>query len=179
MATCRTNLQQIALRHDSPARVLSEVNRAMAGDVCRGMYISIIYAVVDVAANSVTLARAGHELPLFSRRDPATGEMVSEFIGSEGMPVGMVDPAMFESVIADQTVPFLPGDTLVLYTDGITESTNGEAKEFSGSRLADALRTLRGRGAAEISDGILDHVRRFSGRDHHRDDLTLVTIKRV
>ena len=179
MATCRTNLQQIALRHESPARVLSEVNRAMAGDVCRGMFISIIYAVIDVAANSVTLARAGHELPLFSRRDPATGEMVSEFIGSEGMAVGMVDPVMFESVIADQAVSFVPGDTLVLYTDGITEATNSEGTEFSGSRLADALRMLHSRGAAEITDGILDHVRRFSGRDHHRDDLTLVTVKRV
>jgi sigma-B regulation protein RsbU (phosphoserine phosphatase) len=179
MATCRANLQQIARRHDSPARVLSEVNRAMAGDVCRGMFITIIYAVIDVAANAVTLARAGHELPLFSRRDPATGEMVSEFLGSEGMPVGLVDPAMFESVIADQSVSFMPGDTLVLYTDGITEATNGEDKEFSGSRLADALRILHNHGAVEITDGILDNVRRFSGRDHHRDDLTLVTVKRV
>lgn len=179
MATCRTNLQQIAPRHDSPARVLSDVNRAMAGDVCRGMFISILYAVVDVAANAVTLARAGHELPLFSRRDPASGAMVSEFVGSEGMPVGMVDPAMFDRVIADQTVAFVPGDTLVLYTDGVTEATNAEDKEFSGSRLADALRLLHSRGAAEISDGILDQVRRFSGRDHHRDDLTLVTVKRV
>jgi sigma-B regulation protein RsbU (phosphoserine phosphatase) len=105
--------------------------------------------------------------------------MVSEFIGSEGMPVGMVDPVMFESVIADQAVSFVPGDTLVLYTDGITEATNSEGTEFSGSRLADALRMLHSRGAAEITDGILDHVRRFSGRDRHRDDLTLLTVKRV
>jgi sigma-B regulation protein RsbU (phosphoserine phosphatase) len=179
MAICRTNLQLIARRHESPALVLNEVNRAMAGEVCRGMFISIIYAVVDVAANTVTFARAGHELPLFSRRDPATGQALSEFVGSDGMPVGMVDPAMFESAIADRTVPFVPGDTLVLYTDGVTEAANDEEKEFSGSRLADALRMLRSRSAAEINDGILDQVRRFSGQDHHRDDLTLVTVKRV
>jgi len=179
MAICRTNLQQIARRHDSPALVLSEVNRAMAGEVCRGMFISIIYAVVDVAVNTVTFARAGHELPLFSRRDSATGQPLSEFVGSDGMAVGMVDPAMFESVIADRAVPFLPGDSLVLYTDGVTEAVNDEDKEFSGSRLADALRTLRNRSAAEINDGILDQVRRFTGQDHHRDDLTLVTAKRV
>jgi phosphoserine phosphatase RsbU/P len=74
---------------------------------------------------------------------------------------------------------FGPGDVLVLYTDGITEAANDEDKEFSGSRLADAVRTLRSRGVAEINEGILDHVRRFTGRDHHRDDLTLVTVKRV
>lgn len=179
MAICRTNLQQIAPRHDSPAKVLGEVNRAMAGDVCRGMFITIIYAVVDAALNTVTFARAGHELPLFSRRDPATGQPLSEFVGSEGMPVGMVDQALFESVIADQTVPFVPGDTLVLYTDGVTEAANAEEKEFSGSRLADTLRMLRSRSAVEITEGIVDHVRRFSGQDHHRDDLTLVTVKRV
>jgi sigma-B regulation protein RsbU (phosphoserine phosphatase) len=179
MAICRTNLQQIAPRHDSPAQVLIAVNRAMAGDVCRGMFITIIYAIVDVGKNLVTFARAGHELPLVLRRDSATGQPVDEFVGSEGMPLGLVDPEMFASVITDQTIPFGPGDTLVLYTDGITEAANAEGKEFSGNRLADALRTLRGRSAAEITDGILDHVRRFSGQDHHRDDLTLVTVKRV
>jgi sigma-B regulation protein RsbU (phosphoserine phosphatase) len=179
MAICRTNLQQIAPHHDSPARVLREVNRAMAGDVCRGMFITILYAVIDVEQGTVTFARAGHELPLISRRDPASDQPVSEFIGSEGMPVGMVETGLFDQAIADQTIPFLPGDTLVLYTDGITEAANDDDKEFSGSRLADALRTLRSRSASEITLGILDHVRRFSGRDHHRDDLTLVTVKRV
>jgi sigma-B regulation protein RsbU (phosphoserine phosphatase) len=159
--------------------VLGEVNRAMAGEVCRGMFITIIYAVVDVAMNTVTFARAGHELPLFSRRDPVTGQPLSEFVGSEGMSVGMVDPAMFDAVIADRTVPFVPGDSLVLYTDGVTEAANDEEKEFAGSRLADTLRTLRSRSASEITEGIVEHVRRFSGQDHHRDDLTLVTVKRV
>jgi sigma-B regulation protein RsbU (phosphoserine phosphatase) len=143
------------------------------------MFITIIYAVVDVAGGAVTFARAGHELPLFSRRDPATGQPLVEFAGSEGMAVGMVDPAMFDSVIADRTVPFLPGDSLVLYTDGVTEAADGGEKEFSGSRLADTLRALRGRSAREITEGIVEHVGRFSGQDHPRDDLTLVTVKRV
>jgi phosphoserine phosphatase RsbU/P len=68
---------------------------------------------------------------------------------------------------------------LVLYTDGLTEFPNEEDKEFAGSRLADAVRSLRLRGAREINDGILDSVRRFSGTSPQRDDLTLLTIKRV
>ncbi len=179
MAICRTHLEQIAPRHDSPARVLGEVNRAMAADVRRDMFITIIYAVVDLERGVVTLARAGHELPLLVRRNPATGKAVSEFVGSEGMPVGMVEPAMFEAVIDDQVAPFTPGDALVLYTDGITEAANEADQEFSGSRLADAARALWGRSAAEVNEGILEHVRRFTGRDHYRDDLTLVTVKRA
>jgi phosphoserine phosphatase RsbU/P len=179
MAICRTNLQQIAPRQDSPAEVLRAVNRTMAGEVCRGMFITLLYAVIDLAQGTVTFARAGHELPLVSRRDPGSGQPASGFIGSEGMPVGMVEAELFDGAIADQTIPFLPGDVLVLYTDGITEAANQEEQEFSGSRLADALHALRSRGAAEINEGILDRVRRFSGRDHHRDDLTLVTVKRT
>ncbi len=178
MAICRTNLRRIAPRHDSPAAALSAINRVMAGEVCRGMFITILYAVVDVGQGTVTFARAGHELPLFSRRDPASGRPLTEFAGSEGMPVGMVDPALFEGVIADRTLPFPPGDSLVLYTDGVTEAADNDGNEFSGGRLADTLRALRSGSAGEITEGIVEHVRRFSGRDHHRDDLTLVVVKR-
>jgi sigma-B regulation protein RsbU (phosphoserine phosphatase) len=179
MAIGRTMLQQVAPRHESPAQVLREVNRVITGDVCRGMFITIIYAVIDTAQDVVTFARAGHELPLLSRRDPANGQPVSEFVGSDGMAVGLVDADMFDQTIVDQTVAFGPDDVLVLYTDGVTEAANDEDKEFSGGRLADVVRSLRARSAAEINEGIVDQVRRFSGRDHHRDDLTLVTVKRT
>jgi sigma-B regulation protein RsbU (phosphoserine phosphatase) len=179
MAICRTLLQQVAPHHDSPAAVLREINRQMAGDVCRGMFITLLYAVIDTGRGTVTFARAGHELPLLSRHDPAGGHRGGEFVDSEGMPVGLVDAEMFDQTIAERVEPFSPGDVLVLYTDGVTEAANAEDKEFSSGRLADVVRTLRTRSAGEINDGILDQVRRFSGRDHHRDDLTLVTVKRL
>jgi len=179
MAICRTTLQQFAPQCESPAHMLRQINRALAGHVHRGMFITLVCAIVDVTANSATLARAGHELPLVLRRDPAGGPPGGEFVKTDGMAVGLVDAEMFDSVIAEQTIPFLPGDTLVLYTDGVTEAANAEDQEFSGNRLADTLRTLRGRSAAEINDGILDGVRRFTGKDHQRDDLTLVTVRRA
>jgi sigma-B regulation protein RsbU (phosphoserine phosphatase) len=68
---------------------------------------------------------------------------------------------------------------LVLYTDGISEAPNEDGKEFSGHRLADVVRTLHQRSAQEVNDGILSAVGRFSGETPQRDDLTLVTVKRV
>ena len=177
MAMCRTNLRQIAPRFESPAQTLAEVNRALGGDL-RGMFITILYAVIDTERSEVTFARAGHELPLFGRRDRATGVSLSEFVGSEGMPLGMVPDAIFSAVIADRTEPFGSGDVLVLYTDGLTEAPNDEDKEFSGPRLADAVRALQSRKARELNDGILETVHRFAGSVPLRDDLTLVTIKR-
>ncbi len=179
MAISRTNLRQIAPRLESPADVLAELNRTLAADIHGGLYVTMLYAVIDVAKNSVTFARAGHELPLFARRDQATGVYLTQFAGSEGMSIGMVPDELFSSIVADRVEPFAPGDVLVLYTDGITEAPNDDEKEFSGARLADAVRVLHGKSAGEINDGILENVRRFTGDAPQRDDLTLVTVKRV
>jgi sigma-B regulation protein RsbU (phosphoserine phosphatase) len=179
MAICRTTLRQIAPHLSSPAQVLTEVNRSLAGDMREGNYITMTYAVVDASKNQVTVARAGHELTLLSRRDATTGTYISEFIGSEGMPVGMVDADLFEAAIEDRTLEFAPGSTLVLYTDGLTEAPNAEDKEFGGARLADALRSAHAGSARQINDEILAAVEKFSGAAGLRDDYTLLTVKRV
>jgi len=178
MAICRTNLRQIAPRHQSPAEALRDLNRTMAGDFEEGLYITMLYAVVDLAAGRMTFARAGHELPLLAKRDPASGIYQLRYCESEGMALGMVPDDIFSEVIDERSEPFGPGDICLLYTDGITEAPNEDGKEFSGSRLADAVRELNEKDANGISDGILEHVRHFSGAAAQRDDLTLVALKR-
>jgi sigma-B regulation protein RsbU (phosphoserine phosphatase) len=143
------------------------------------MYITMAYAVVDAGRNQVTVARAGHELTLLSRRDASTGAYLSEYVGSEGMPVGLVDPELFDAAIEDRTLEFAPGSTLVLYTDGLTEAPNAEEKEFGGARLADALRAGHAGSAKDINDSILAAVERFAGPTGLRDDYTLLTVKRL
>lgn len=178
MAICRTNLRQIAPRHDSPASALIELNRALASDIEQGTFITLLYAVVDTARNTITLARAGHELPLLIRAsDPAHAN--GEFLGSEGMPLGLVPDEVFSGVIQDHVASFRENDVLVLYTDGLTESPNPEGKEFAASRLTDAVRASKGKSPKEINDGVMESVLRFSGQPAFRDDLTLVTLKRV
>ncbi len=179
MAICRTNLHQIAPRHDSPARVLVELNRALLTDIERGLYVTMLYAVIDTEKDEVTYARAGHELPLFARPDPVNGGSQPGFAGSEGMPLAMVPDELFSTAIADQKAPFARGDVLVLYTDGLTEAPNETGKEFSGARLADAVRALHSKSAREMNDGILTALRHFTGEESLRDDLTLVTIRRA
>ncbi|MDQ5977862.1 MAG: phosphoserine phosphatase RsbU/P [Verrucomicrobiota bacterium] len=179
MASCRMALRQIAPAHFSPAKVLTELNRALAGDMREGTYITMTYAVVDATRNSLILARAGHERPLLSRRSAGAGGFVSEFVAGEGMPIGLVEPALFESVIEDKAVEFVPGSTLLLYTDGLTEAPNAEDKEFGGARLADALRSAHASSARHINDAILLAVQNFTGSGGLRDDYTLLSVKRI
>jgi sigma-B regulation protein RsbU (phosphoserine phosphatase) len=155
------------------------LNRSLAGDVREGMYITMVYAVIDSARNTLIFARAGHERPLLSHRERTSGSFVSDYVSCEGMPLGLVDPTLFESVIEDRTVEFAPGSTLVLYTDGLTEAPNAEDKEFGSARLADTLRSLHAGSAARINDGILQSVQNFTGTVGLRDDYTLVTVKRA
>lgn len=179
MAICRTNLRQIAPRFESPARVLSELNHVLSGELRKDLYITITYAVIDAAENEVVFARAGHELPLFIRHLAAGAGLSSDFVGAEGMPLGLVEPELFDAVITDRREPLGPGDVFILYTDGITEAPNNEGREFSGVRLSERVRSIYTRTASQINDGILDAVRRFSGGATQRDDMTVVTVKRV
>ena len=179
MAICRTNLRQIAPRQGSPAQTLIDLNRVLGDDPNSAMYITMLYVVIDLAACTVTFARAGHELPLLSRRNPLTSVPEETYVGSEGMSLGMVPDEIFAEVIEDHVEPFNAGDVLVLYTDGITEAPNEEDKEFSGARLADTVRTLHNRSAVELNDGILENLHRFTGKEPQRDDFTLVAVKRT
>jgi sigma-B regulation protein RsbU (phosphoserine phosphatase) len=178
MAICRTNLRQIAPRHASPVAALIELNRVLAADIHPGLYVTLLYAIIDVPAGEVALARAGHELPLLVRREAGGDAVRAEFVGSDGMALGMVPGEIFDSSLEARIEPFLPGDTLILYTDGLTETANEEGKEFSGGRLADCVRPLQGRTPREINDGILEAAQRFAGETPPRDDLTLVTVVR-
>jgi sigma-B regulation protein RsbU (phosphoserine phosphatase) len=139
----------------------------------------MIYAIVDTAQSTVTFARAGHELPLFVRRDPAHGLARADYVASEGMALGLVPDEIFVPAISDGVEPFLRGDALVLYTDGVTETPNDDGKEFSGARLADVARMLHHRPAHEVNDHVMEALQRFSGGGHQRDDLTLVTVRRT
>ncbi len=176
MAICRTLLRANAGRHESPARVLAEINRALQGDVRDGMFVTMVYAVVDVARGTVVFARAGHEKPLLAHRTAAG--MACEYLGSEGLPLGLVDDATFGPLIEERTVPFGEGATLVLYSDGLTEAANASEAEFGSARLADALHGTRGRSAAEVNNAIFAALESFGARQL-RDDYTVCTVTRT
>lgn len=179
MTICRCNLRHFSSLHESPSRVLMELNRSMAPEMRQDMFITLIYAVVDTAKNEIVFARAGHELPLLSYHDSEKGVHATELIGSEGVAVGLVDNELFDAVIEDKRIPFEPGNVFVFYTDGVTEAANEEEVEFSVARLADAVKTLRNRGCRELNQGILDSVERFAGRHRIADDISLVTVKHL
>jgi sigma-B regulation protein RsbU (phosphoserine phosphatase) len=127
----------------------------------------------------VVLARAGHELPLLLHAGrSADGPVAAEFIGSDGMPLGLLDADMFASLIADRTVPFPVGSGLLLYTDGLTETPNADGREFGSARLSDIARAHAHRGPRAINDALEAEVGRF-GDGGLRDDFTILCSQRI
>lgn len=177
MALCQGNLRHLARECASPAQVLSRLNGVMDDEMRQDMFVTMIYAVIDTVKGEITLARAGHELPLVV--SGPEGQASARFLQSEGMALGMVPEAFFSEVVQEVTLAFQPGDVLVLYTDGITETANAEGTEFSKERLADTIRSLRSKPVEEIHIGLLMRLKEFTGGQSPRDDLTLLTVKRL
>jgi len=178
MAICQTHLRHFARTIDSPAEILRRLNREMGPEMRQDMFITLIFAIADLRRDTLTMARAGHELLLMVHGD-SNGGASGELIGSEGMALGMVPSSIFDTVIVDRVVPFRAGDTAVFYTDGVTEAINRNGVEYSGGRLQELVCALSDHSAREVNRSIVAAVEQFTGGDTFIDDLTLLTVRRV
>lgn len=178
MAICQTNLRHYARQIDSPSGVLRAMNMEITNEMRSEMFITLTYAIIDISDNTVTLARAGHELPLVLRSKPGDKYEI-ENIKSEGIALGMVPSEIFDEVVEDVTVPFNPGDILVLFTDGVTETIDEDEIEYSSERLGEAVKEHHALTAKEINERILEALGEFTGTDYQVDDITLITTKRI
>ncbi|TVP76061.1 MAG: GAF domain-containing protein [Puniceicoccaceae bacterium] len=176
MAICQTHLRHFATQNRSPSKVLSAINTAMENHMQRDMFITMVYAVIDLKTEQLTLARAGHELPLFYDCHTAGGLDVDP-IQSPGMAVGMVPAEIFDSIIKDVSIHFGSNDALLLYTDGITESTDPSGEEYGSQRLLEVLRNHGEQDAQVLIEKTLESLERFAQGTGQFDDLTLIAVK--
>ena len=174
MSICQTNLRHLSPVIDSPAKLLTRLNREMAPNIREGMFITLLYGLIDVKENTLTFARAGHEKPFLLAQQQRHGD----FIGSEGMAVGMVPDEIFSNAIEDVTIPFRQGDIALFYTDGLTECVNGDDAEFSSARLASCVETIRSQSAQSITDNLFTYLKKFSDGRPFVDDLSFIVLKR-
>lgn len=179
MAICQTNLRHFAQKHHSPSAVLKAMNFVMHPEIRQGMFITITYAILDTVANTITLARAGHELPLIFKYNDKEDTYIAERIASPGMALGMVPHEIFDSVIQEISISFNPKDTFILYTDGITEATNKKDEEFGIDRLHQSLLTSLKLPTKNINQKVISALEEFTERTKNIDDLTLVTVKYI
>jgi sigma-B regulation protein RsbU (phosphoserine phosphatase) len=169
MAKVISDFRAAARGAATPARILADLNRGLAGQPRRGMFVTGACLALDAETGAATYADAGH-LPLLWRHQAAGAVEVREVEG--GPPLG---------ILPDQTYPELrfaldPGDAILLYTDGIVEARGPGGAPFSLERLAGVLRD-RLPATADLVGDVMAAVRAHAAGVAPHDDLTLVALR--
>ena len=147
-----------------PSAVCASVNRLLCRNMAAGRFVTFCYARIDVAAGRLTYANAGHNPPLLIRPDGAV-ELLA--------PGGTVLGVFMESTYEPGEFAIGPGDRLVFYTDGITESRNAAGDEYGEERLVDAARRFRTLLAQDMLASLLEEIVAFNNSTYE-DDATLI-----
>ena len=178
MAELKGIVLSLAERHASPRDLLLDVNRILARHLDTRSFITMIYAVVDLEAHTLTYTRAGH-CPLIYLPGPYASRRAAQVLLPDGMVLGLNldDGALFERQLEEATLPLGPGDLCLLYTDGITEASNSEGEYFGEVRLGELLERHADLSSEELRERILREVRSFAGSAIQQDDMTMLIIK--
>src|SRR5271169_2017926 len=168
MANLQASLRsQSALAFDQPEALLKSVNHLFYDTTGDNAYASLFYAEYDDATRRLRYANCGHLSGLLLRAD---GDV--EQLGSTSTLLGLFEE--WDCSVREQEVS--PGDVLALYTDGITEASNGRGEEFGERCLIEVLRQHRQLSCQALLTALVDEVRRFSPQEQ-QDDITAIIAK--
>ena len=170
MAVTMTLVRTMGLRLREPDEIVSHVSEALVRQNPQGMFVTLFCAVLDPAKSVVTCASAGHPSPVLLQPGAAPSLPVAPTGGVAGFEPGLK--------LTRQLLPLQPGDTLVLYTDGVTEAMDEGDQLFGDERLLSHLASEPGRTAGETVKSLSGAVRRFVGKREPSDDMAIVAVRR-
>jgi len=161
-------LREIARNNHSPAVCLNHLNEALIEQNPISLFITLNFAIFDTESRTMTFASAGHPLPIIFDDygvDHITGH-------DAGPALGIIDNAVFQ----DTAVVLKRGDSVVFYTDGVTEAVNEREQELSAEKFEDFLSTLGSSHPKNTLDKLLDLIARHAGDAPQSDDITLAIV---
>jgi len=160
----------IFTRHDpTPADLLRDINETLAPKTSPSKFVTMVAGVLDPATGIVSFANAGHVAPLVVSKDGV------EAMHSTDIVVGILPNAQYRN----QSLTLAAGDSLVLFTDGVTEAENIAEEQLGLDPVCEMLRTMHGREADAILDTIDTHVHEFIGEVPAGDDVTMLAMTRL
>ncbi len=170
MATFRASLHALLGNDFSLRAVFSRLNRLLLESTHDRHFVTTFYGELDAEGRRMFYLNAGHNPPLLVRE----GEPV-KWLSTGGIPLGVLRTAAF----SEDIVYFMPGDCLVLYTDGVTEAENAHGEPYGVHRLEQVVRRHLRRSASELCDAIIEDVRHHADSEARSDDLTVVVVRAV
>ena len=170
MMSSRTLLKGTAISYNDPGTVLSEVNGLLQEDETDGMFVTMLYAVYNPETGAFTYASGGHDAPLLVRAD-GSSELLSL---TGGIALGVLPGFEYQQT----TYQLEPGDTIVLYTDGVTEAMNHDSQLFGLAGLKQYFSSAPPSDAESTGMQVMEAVASFAGDAPQSDDITCLTLRR-
>ncbi len=171
MAVTRSILRASATAVPGPSACIEQANRLLCVDATRGMFVTLFYAEFAPGSGKVTFVNAGHNPPILH----CAGSRGPGELRRTGLPLGIFDDRPYH----EGTVELAPGDSLLLYTDGITETKDEQDREWGVDRLRRLVLDSRASSAGEFVSTLDDAARRFGGSAAQSDDMTVVLARRL
>jgi sigma-B regulation protein RsbU (phosphoserine phosphatase) len=171
MALARTTLRSCLAAAGSPLAGIHQANRLICTDAGTGMFVSLYYVGLEAGSRALTCISAGHNPPLHLRASDRTVQPLPR----GGLPLGIQEAAS----AAETRIELLPGDSLLLYTDGAVDAQSEEGEFFGLQRLAETMDQSRLLSAAGMVEAIGASVAGFAAGTQPFDDITMIAIKSV
>jgi serine phosphatase RsbU (regulator of sigma subunit) len=153
----------------TPGLLLSNMNEVIRATAKQTLLMTCFVAIVDLNEKLIWYANAGHNYPYLCRNDSQSLVMLES---SPCFPLGFDEKAVYR----EQKIPFSPGDTAVLYSDGINECSNGK-EDFGYARFEECLRNISKQSLEEWVRQVMNSLSRFKGHEQFDDDVTLVAVR--
>jgi sigma-B regulation protein RsbU (phosphoserine phosphatase) len=169
MAETRTLLKGMNEPGQMPHELLERVNRELEDGNAMSMFVTLFCAKLDFATGELWFSNAGHNPPLVIRQ----GHRV-EWLK---LPPGMVLGAFATSHFTTEKIVLAPGDSLLAYTDGVTEAMNPEGRMYSENRLQTTLQGMAGGSPQQLVEGMDASVKAFARGAVQSDDVTLIAVR--
>lgn len=170
MAVSRTLIKATGLQDKPTNECMSTVNDILCDESVGSMFVTVFYGIYDLQTGQITFTNAGHNPPYILKAD---GQV--EVVKSPG---NLVLGAVPDMPFSCDTLKLDPGDTLYMFTDGVTEAENKNHDQFGESRLEEALAECKGTDSKHIVDTVNAKVKEFINGAAQSDDITQLVIRR-
>ena len=169
MAVTQTLIETHGTGGLDPGKILERVNKHISKDNPSCMFVTLFMGVLNIRTGKLTYCSGGHNPPVLLSLKGKIGPL--ELTG--GIPLGLEEAFTF----GHRTILLEKGDTLFLYTDGVTEAMNGEGQFFTEERLEQVLKDLRNLPISEMAAGVMKEIDAFVGTAPQADDITMLVLR--
>ena len=168
MAVARTNLRELAAHYLEPGACLAQTNDVLCTQNPMDLFVTVFYCMFDATTGRLSYSNGGHNPPYLRRADGSV-EILS---GTGGLVLGVMPGIDYPN----HSAQLLPGDRLVLYTDGVTEAFNPTDEAYGTERLIAEVKAHGDQSAAVLVESICSSVTMFAGIAPQSDDITLTVL---